>query len=533
MPAGYTYLKTGDFRLNQEHPPLIKLLSAIGLLAVKPELPLDSPGWQKAADPGDPEDGSSEFAEAFFTRNATHFDAIAFWGRLPMLAVAIALAVTVWWFARSLFGDFAGLLAPVLLLTEPNFIGNATLVQDDLGAALALLGFVLSIRSYLKGPSVRRGAIAGAVCGLAMLTKHSLVILAPACLLILVFDGIRRAVRKQQVLTRPELPVIAAAACSYLVLIAGYAFHVEWIDEDEAAMIAAWLHLSGGPGEAFQSLLLHLPLMLPKYFMYGLDMVRQDVQEGRPAFLLGQVSSKGWWYYFPVAFVLKTTVPFLVLTLGGLLSVVVRIVRNRWSEGLYVVLPPLVYLGLSMMSHLNIGVRHVLPIFPFFAVAAAGGLASLSDRLRLGRFAVRDILAAATVIVVMTLAVITYPGYMTYFSPLAGGTARGWTRLSDSNVETGQEAKTLAAFLKARGETSVEGIFIGDGFMRFYGIALCRLPCEPDSSRSKDPPKYAAIGPWYLQEVDVEPEERAAIEPFRQRQPETMIGNSIFLYRIR
>src|SRR5262249_6725002 len=144
-------------------------------------------------------------------------------------------------------------------------------------------------------------------------------------------------------------------------------------------------------------------------------------------------------------------------------------------DGLFVVLPPLLYLGLSMTSHLDIGVRHILPVFPFFAVAGAGALTALGDRIKPGKM--RAIAVAAFVVLSVVLPAAIYPNYLTYFSPLAGGSAGGWKRLSDSNVETGQEAKALAEFLKSRGESAVEGIFIGDGFLRFYGIALCRFPC--------------------------------------------------------
>src|SRR5215813_14508652 len=79
MPAGYSYLLTRDYRLNQEHPPLIKLLSGLGLWRLRPQFPFDSPGWQQAATPEDPQDGMTRIEEAFFERNAGQFERIAFW----------------------------------------------------------------------------------------------------------------------------------------------------------------------------------------------------------------------------------------------------------------------------------------------------------------------------------------------------------------------------------------------------------------------------------------------------------------------
>src|SRR2546423_969430 len=471
IPAGYSYLVTRDFRLNQEHPPLIKLVSALGLIALKPQLPLDSPGWEKAAEPGDPDDGSSEFALAFFACNAERFAAIAFWGRVPVVVVPLLLAVAVWWFARTLFGELAGILAALLLLSEPNIIGNATLVQDDLAAALMLLVFVISLRHYFKQPTLRRAALLGSVLGLALLTKYSLVVLAPVCLLAMMAHAILLFARRRWPAgRRPELPIIVTMLCAYLILIAGYAFRVDWIDEDEAAMAAEWLHLSGHFSESFQALLLHLPVMLPKYFLSGIEIVRQDTQGGRPAFLLGEVSSRGWWYYFPVAFALKTTLPFLLVTVGGLAWSIWRIVRRRWLDGLYVVLPPLLYLALSMTSHLNIGVRHALPIFPFFAIAGAGALAAITRRALWRGLQWGHLIVTAALVWSVALAALSYPNYLTHFNVLAGGPADGWKRLSDSNVETGQEVSALADYLKQHGSNTVAALCIGVDFLRYYDI---------------------------------------------------------------
>src|SRR5438067_6546661 len=106
IPSGYSYLKTYDFRLNEEHPPLLKMLSGIGLEHVRPELPLDSKGWSKAKQPGDPKDGTDTFCRDFFQRNADKFEQIVYWGRVPVIVVPVLLGLVVWAFARSLFDDF-------------------------------------------------------------------------------------------------------------------------------------------------------------------------------------------------------------------------------------------------------------------------------------------------------------------------------------------------------------------------------------------------------------------------------------------
>src|SRR5690349_17583235 len=165
MPAGYSYLLTHDYRLNQEHPPVIKLLSGLGLWKLHPKFPLDSPGWQQAATPEDPEDGMTRIEEAFFDENATHFEQIAFYGRLPVVVIPLLLLLAVWWFARQLFGPIAALIAVFLTATEPNIIGNAIVVQNDIASALALLFFVIALKRFLTDAKVTSALVLGLALG--------------------------------------------------------------------------------------------------------------------------------------------------------------------------------------------------------------------------------------------------------------------------------------------------------------------------------------------------------------------------------
>jgi len=563
IPAGYSYLLTDDYRLNQEHPPFIKLLSAVGLWRIHPGFPFDSPGWQQAATPGDPDDGMERIEEAFFALNADQFERISFWGRAPVLVIPVTLLVAVWWFGRQLFGSLAGLTAALLLVTEPNILGNSIVVQNDLAAALALLLFVLALRSYLANAGWSTTLMLGGALGFALVTKYSLVILLPVSLLSFTLNTFLRAVRKQSSVLSTAASGLLVLVVAYFILLAAYAFHPDRIDADESGVICNWFYLSGHFAELSQQFMMWLPPLLPKYFVYGINMVVEDSREGRPAFLMGEVSNKGWWYYFPVAFVFKTTTPFLISSLVGISWATFQALKERRKDLLYVVLPPLLYLALSMTSHLNIGVRHILPVFPFLAIAGGGAFAAMVDVK--GRQA-RGLATACVAIALFSscvIAVLVFPNYLTYFSPLAGGTTKGWQMLSDSNVETGQEVKTLTKYLKSRGERRVAGVMIGGEFLRFYGIEAVDLPGWEDddgpdeqvdtSENSEDGgtnynhdvtrenqnakdavdsgPKYVAIGAWYMLKIGLSPRQSQAIDPYLSQKPEAMVGNSIFVFR--
>jgi hypothetical protein len=337
---------------------------------------------------------------------------------------------------------------------------------------------------------------------------------------------------------------------AYLILIAFYAFHIDRIDANESSQIASWFYLSGQSAEAFKRFLMWLPPLLPRYFVSGIDMVVQDSRDGRPAFLLGQISDTGWWYYFPVAFALKTTIPFLLASVGGLVWAVYQVLRRKRYVIVYILLPGLIYLALTMTSHLNIGVRHLLPMFPFAAITGAGFISAVVEfGLKRGR-RLGVALAAIVLVPGLVIAVSAFPNYLTYFSPLAGGDARGWQTLSDSNVETGQEVKPLARYLKDRGENRVTGVMVGGEFLKFYGIQADDFPgwdvaddsdedSNDDSGEADDEhgvtepikTEHVAIGAWYLSEVDLSDKQKEIIDRYRQQKPEVMVGNSIFVFR--
>ena len=536
MPAGYSYLLTHDYRLNQEHPPLIKLLSGLGLWELHLYFPFESPGWQQAATPGDPEDGMVRIEEAFFESNAKQFERIAFYGRLPVLVIPLLLLLAAWWFTRQLFGPVPALISVFLLATEPNIAGNAIVVQNDVAAALALLLFVIAVKKFVTDARVIGALALGGALGLGLVTKYSLVVLVPVSCVIVIACVMWRLIRKRSSVGAVVLSSFVVFVTAYLILIACYAFHIDRIDANESSEIASWFYLSGQTAEAFKRLLIWLPPLLPRYFVSGIDMVVQDSRDGRPAFLLGQISDTGWWYYFPVAFALKTTIPFLLASIGGFVWAVYQVLRRKCYAILYVMLPGVFYLALTMTSHLNIGVRHLLPMFPFAAIAGAGFISAVIEcGLKRSR-GLGLAVAAVALVPCLVIAVSAFPNYLTYFSPLAGGAARGWQMLSDSNVETGQEVKPLARYLKDHGENRVTGIMVGGEFLKFYGIQADDFPGwydDEDSEDAAEPIKteYIAIGAWYLSEIDLSDKQKEIIDRYRQQKPEMMVGDSIFVFR--
>jgi len=280
--------------------------------------------------------------------------------------------------------------------------------------------------------------------------------------------------------------------------------------------------------------------VVPTYYLFGQYNVMLHNRDGHSASLLGQYSSMGWWYYFPVAFALKSTLLFVILTIAGILWALVQIIKNRDTRYLWLLVPVVLYGALAMSSHINIGVRHFLPEYPFFFIAAAVVLDVLL-RSRLPR----SLVIAIVVIVFAELGfevVRTFPNYVPYMNQLASAHPKWWY-LSDSNVEWGDDVRDLANYLHARGETDVRGALSGGwATLTQYGIVYHDILPRPEVQIPDT--KYVAIGASFLNgsTISITSDEKGQsvsedqrvnfLSTYRTMQPEAIIGDSIYVFRL-
>jgi hypothetical protein len=281
--------------------------------------------------------------------------------------------------------------------------------------------------------------------------------------------------------------------------------------------------------------------VVPTYFLFGFYNFWLHTKHGHPTALLGHYSSLGWWYYFPVAFALKTSLPFLILAIAALFWSLWCLAVNRNSRFIWLIVPLLIYLTVSMISTINIGVRHFLPAFMFLFIM--GG--ALLDRLMRVRYPRHFTVALVALLLSWNSveALRAYPDYVPYMNQLAS-THPHWWYLSDSNVEWGDDARDLAEYLHARGETEVRGAISGGwGTLAQYGIAYHEIFPKPDVKIPDT--RYVAIGASFLNGSTnalpadengnfVSEEQRVNyLAAYRTLQPEAIIGNSIYVYRVK
>ncbi|HXM35406.1 MAG TPA: glycosyltransferase family 39 protein, partial [Pyrinomonadaceae bacterium] len=462
IPSGYHYLVAGDFRLNPEHPPLVKMWACLPLLVIRPRV-------------YEPPDGSDQKFERytvlasieFWQKNQPRFQAISFWSRVPMVLLTLALGVLIFVSGREVFGARAAVLAVALFSLEPTMLAHGWIVQTDVAAAFGYLLFFFSLQAYYRAPTFSRACWFGVATGIALLTKFSLGILIPIFLCALAYMAVRASwfgISRR----RSVLQACVASVIVILMLNAAYFFQHPALAPQETSWIAG----AAPTPLAAERVILWIRLLskvFPTYYLFGLYSVFVHNHFGHATSLLGQYSIFGWWYYFPIAFALKTSLPFLLLSLGAIGWALWATIVRREQKLIPLLAGLAIYLGVSMTSSINIGVRHIAPLFPFLFLL--GGVC-LDRLLKASRANVARLLVVVLLGWMLVDGVRAYPNYLSFTNSLTLGKP-AWALLSDSNVEWGENIGELARYLHAHGETRLVGSLSGGwATLPLYGVAL-------------------------------------------------------------
>ncbi|MFN2576751.1 MAG: ArnT family glycosyltransferase [Pyrinomonadaceae bacterium] len=528
IPSGYYHVAAGNAELVHEHPPFSKIIAALPLLFLQPAEIL--PEQIKAA-PGSGEEKWA-YEERFWENNPDKFLSLSFWPRVCMIGLAVASGLLIFRFARDLFGRLAAMLAVTLFALEPTVLAHGRVVQTDMPAAFGFLLFFFMLRRYVLERSVKRAAWLGFAGALAVLTKFSMLLVGPVIAMYFAFE-ISQAVKQGKSWTRGSARLAIVAFVSLVTINAAYFFQHRPLASGDVQWIQETFPKGSGTLTLLTGLLSHV---VPVDFVLGILHQIWHNAQGHPAGFLGMYSRTGWWYYFPVAFTLKTTIPFLTLSLVAVAWGTFRVRTNRDRSYLWMLVPFWVYTVFVLFSHIDIGVRYYLPAYTFLFIMGGALLAHLLKSRRLARVGL--FVAIALMSWIGIEAVRAFPNHMSYMNQLASRHPHWWY-LSDSNVEWGDDISTLAAYLRARGETRVRAHFLGDFIiLHHYGV-------QPliEAGESHEQTRYVAIGASYLNGSTVPPfstsEGRPATEServnrfakYRYRTPEAVFGGSIYLFR--
>jgi hypothetical protein len=424
--AGYMMFHTGDYGLNPEHPPLVKLLAALPLLGRSLWTP----------PPRNREFKTEAYlgGRDFLAHNDGGNQHLVFRMRLAAGLLALALPVLVFCAAREWFGTTAGLVALVLVSFDPNLLAHSALVTTDMGVTLFFLAGIYAFYRYVKQPSLIRLLVAGIAAGLLLATKHSGILLAPMLVLLIgweIFAAPKGSRARLALRLGRAFAVIVATGV--LVLWCFYGFRYA------ARPAGLWLNTSladyAAPlGNFNSSVILFFARfhLLPESYLIGLVDVKR-VAEFYPTFIFGKVHAHGVWWYFPAVILIKTTLGLLALVALAAWAILTGRLR-KGRELAFILIPWFVYLAVAIQAGMNIGARHILPLYVFAAIFAAAGIVALADSNRRWAW-----VCAVLVFAHIASALLVFPNYIAYANEAWGGPTNVHNLLSDANVDWGQQ----------------------------------------------------------------------------------------------
>jgi len=487
LPAGVSYWQKGTFRLYHHNPPLPKLVAALPVVIAGVET---GPLYGMTSWTSDPP-SQADFGFAFAFYNAPRYLELFAAARTVMPAFSVVGGLFVFAWSARLYGRAGGLLSLALWCLCPNILAHARLVTGDVAGASMAVAATYLFWSYLRRPTWGRAALAGVVLGLAELTKFSLLLLYGYWPLLWT---VRIAIEREysgglRRLAREAGQGAAMVAISLVVIGAGYGF--EGIGRPlgsftfqsrtltrpivPTAEVAArpvgrnWiaeLALRYRVNRFRGTFLGRVPAPLPYHFLTGFDeqrietegiplvwrdpTARPDQVQGYPVYLDGTLRRTGWWYYYLACLAYK--VPegtWIVLAASAVALVSSRRGRGAWFDEFAVLaFPTIVLVAITAYTDINLGIRYVLPVFPFAFVAAGKVVpwaGSLVGRARTAATAVVWLALGLTA----TQTALIHPSYLASFNWASGGPDRGSEHLIDSNLDWGQDLVTLKRWMAA------------------------------------------------------------------------------------
>ncbi|HOK55789.1 MAG TPA: glycosyltransferase family 39 protein [bacterium] len=488
IPAGYFYVKNGDFFINFEHPPFSKILS--GLFIIKQKIFFSEEAYRNLRK------NEWDLGMFFFYLNRENVDNIVFWARFPMILLGILLGFFIYLWSKELYGEIAGLFCLFLFSFCPNFLAHSCLVTTDVPFTAFFVITLYYLWKFFETNNNKYLLFSGIFFGLSISTKFTGIVVIPFIILFLIIMKI-----KDNFKTKLKSNLIFFLL--YLVLI------------------------------PFIVLLLTYRIYGFKNFLLGLKtIVFETTERGHMSFLNGRFSTTGWRYYFILAFLYKTPIALIIFFI---LSIFIN--RKIEKKEFFLILPAFIFFIFSSFSKKQIGIRYILPFYALIYIYC-GRLCVYHEKIKIKPVFKKVIL----IILIFWYAFSSFkihPHYLAYFNEIAGGPENGWKHLIDSNIDWGQDLKGLKEYLQKEGKPEIMLNYFGSILPETYGIVyepffyplFLNLPQQYYRLNSEFPQKeYLVISVNYLQGLVYN--DHNIFNWLKEIKPRIKIGYSIFVYDI-
>jgi hypothetical protein len=565
IPAGYSYLIKHDIRLNPEHPPLLKDLAAFPLIFMHLHFDTTQSFWND-----NPNDAQWNAGKYFLYQAGNNSEKIVFWSRLPIILLSLVLGIFIFIWARQLAGITAGLIALILYTFDPNILGHNHYVTTDLGIAAFFAFALYYFIKFLKNPSWKNVFFGGIFLGFLQLAKFSSILIFPILgLMLLAYPLIRKNHSIGWMRTKEKLKLFGeylgkgtlAFGISLLLVWAVYQLNTFAMPAEKLPQIMQYYfhpQQSKNPvlDQALVEKLTRLnekPLLAPlaDYF-FGIARVFQRVAGGNATYFMGEVNSAGFLSYFPIVFLIKEPLPIIFLILFAfvfsgwqigkrLKNIPENFIKKSWNSLIdYIRTSPaefsmllfiFLYSLISITGRLNIGLRHLFPLFPFIYILLAKKITEFIKKEHR-----REIKIFFSIIFCSFLAwliletAMAFPNYVSYFNQLVGGPKNGYHYVTDSNADWGQDLIRLRSFLAKHPE--IDKIRVD-----YFGIADLNYYFKDryiNWWRDKRPiePGWYAISAEFMQEsiYDKSKPDNQSYRFLKEKIPDYQVGTSLLIY---
>jgi hypothetical protein len=440
--AGHRHWRCGDFGINPEHPPLAKLLATIPLNFRE----LTEPPWDCGSKLTPKFDGFS-YGASFLVENG--MDSVLIPTRLAVSLMSLLLALLVFLAAWEMFGRWEALTALAIVAFEPNLIAHGSIVTTDMAISATAFGAVYALYRFAKEQTLPRFLVAGFALGLMLAAKHSAVIFVGILFALLIADTLffrNETWRVNRILSRT-----AAFAGIFLIGLAilwsFYGFRYRAISNKAAPTIsvADYIRENGRP-ESIDSFpartteaISHTRIFPEAYVLGMADVISWS---SRNTVLFGRNYPAGNWLFFPVSLAVKSNIALVLAPLG---VIFLCFARKKWREGMFLLIPAILFLIFASLSSFTNGVRHILPIYAFLIIVASAGAIWLCRKFNGFRY-----VCVALLVFNAAASVRTAPRYLAFANDVWGGDKNTHRIFRGANVDTGQSMKLVSEYLASQ-----------------------------------------------------------------------------------
>ncbi|MCS7151373.1 MAG: glycosyltransferase family 39 protein [Endomicrobia bacterium] len=391
---GYAYLKTGsmDIIYLDDHPVLAKILSAIPLMFLKPQpvLYTNHIYWQNRQ--------RYLFANLMLYYNNYSAEKLLNFGRKMMIILSALFVIPFYIIISKNINKTSAMIACLLYCFNTSIAAHSCLITQDMIASIFYFLCIYGFLKYIITKNVIEMLICSLFTGVMMVTKYSVVVLLFTYVVLLSYFWYKKIIKFNEILK------FCIFIISGIVIVGMIVYNVNFLD-----------------------------------LFYGLEKVIYLTQQGRSTYFFGKFSTKGFLLYFPILFCLKTELPLLLVFIMSVVKFFHDVVKKKDTiEDTIVFVSIFIYIIISSFSKMQIGHRHLLPVYPLI----------IWQSCKLATFKKIRTIYYLIIIWNAFVSAKAYPWYISYFNEIIGGSENGWKHYTDSNIDWGQGLKELSIWIK-------------------------------------------------------------------------------------